>query len=483
MYQFPCAVPEDVGVPSRAICHFIKKLEKYQIPMHSILMARHGKLITEGYYAPYDADTLHRMFSVSKSFTSAAIGLMAEEGRISLDDPVIQYFPDKLPHQIHPWIARMTIRDMLKMQTCHTGTTYKLHPERDWVESFFITEPSHQPGTVFNYDTSSSHTLCALVERLAEKPMLDYLRDRFLTHAGFSTQAYMIKDPFGISMGGSGLMATPKDLLLFALIIMNNGNLGGTQLLPDWYIREAVSQQADTLMNGAAREECQGYGYQFWRISQDGFACYGMGGQLAICLPGYDFICVTTGDTQGIQGGNQTIYNTLYEEVLPYLTESTLPADPGEQQKLKGLLRQLSIKPLDGNSTSSLMSEIQGLSFQLQKNSSGFTSLLLEFDTEHQEGRLNIGWEDQSLTLHFGLGHMVTGSFPIYAQRCAASGCWLAEDTLYIKSHLIDECVGSVHCKLVFRNHTVTVFMKKIEETYFNEFSGYFYGTCSGRQE
>ncbi len=474
--MLPCAVPEYMGVPSKAIIKFIQRLEEYQIPMHSILIARYGRLITEAYYSPCDNHTLHRMFSVSKSFTSVAIGLMAEEGRLSLDDPIIQYFPDKLPEKVHPWIARLTIRDMLKMQTCHSAATYKSHPERDWVESFFTTKPSHPPGTVFNYDTSSSHTLCALAERLAGKPMLDYLRDRFLNQIGFSREAYMIKDPFGISMGGSGLMATSMDLLRFALAVMNGGTPDGKELLPKGYLKEALSHQTDTLLSGATLDERQGYGYQFWRIQKEGFACYGMGGQLAICIPKYDLICVTTADTQEIQGGNQLIYNSLYDEISPYLSEEALPPDIPAQTRLEDLVNHLSIRPLYGKAASPLTAEIQEKVYRLSANSSGFTSLSLRFHEKNSDGLLILSIGTQIQILPFGLGRMLTGRFPIYGQKCATSGTWLSEDTLYIKSHLIDECVGSVHFQLVFRDDGVTVYMKKIEETYFNEFTGYLYG-------
>ncbi len=477
MNPIPYAAPTDMGVPSHAIYNFIRKLEESRIPMHSILLARHGSLIAEAYYSPFKANTLHRMFSVSKSFTSVAIGLLAEERKLSLDDPIVTYFPDKVPENVHPWISRMTIRDMLKMETCRSITTYKLHPEKDWVESFFITEPGHEPGTVFHYDTSSSHTLCALVERLSGMPMLDYMRERYLDQAGFSRDAYMLKDPFGISMGGSGLMATPMDLMIFALIIMNGGSLNGKEYLPERYIRAAVSHQTHTLMNGPVLEECQGYGYQFWRIRHEGFACYGMGGQLAVCLPEYGFICVTTADTQGIQGGNQTIYNSLYEELLPYLSERPLPADPSGQARLEACIRNLCIQPLQGMTSSPVMADIHARSYRLKANSSGFASISLEFDSEGKEGLLIIRKENERLDLPFGFGRMAPGSFPIYSQRCVTSGIWLSEDKLYIKSHIIDECIGSVHFQFVFRENTVTVCMKKIEETYFTEFMGWLYGT------
>lgn len=309
--------PEEVGVSSESMNRFFHRLRLHKLPMDSILLARHGKLIGEVYYKPYTPKTLHRMYSISKSFTSIGIGLLIEEGRIKLEDPIIRYFPDKLPKDLHPWIAAMTIEDMLKMQTCHLRTTYKEDLSKDWVESFFTTKPDHAPGTIFRYDTSSSHTLSALIERMTEKSMMDYLREKFLDEIGFSKEAYFLKDPFGISMGGSGLVATPMDILRFALIIMNYGKEGNRQLIPAWYIKEAVSHQTDNFVEGAIYEETLGYGYQFWCIRHGGFACYGLGGQLAICLPKQDFICITTGDTTSIKGGNQYIYDSLYEEILP----------------------------------------------------------------------------------------------------------------------------------------------------------------------
>lgn len=147
--------------------------------MHSLLLMHHDRLVFEGYYAPLTAHSLHRMFSISKSFTSIAIGLLADEGRLSLEDPVIKYFPEKLPDKdsIHPWVARMTIKDMLMMRTCHASTTYKLDMSSDWVASFFTTQPTHPPGTIFHYDTSAAHTLCALAEKLTGQNMLDYIKE------------------------------------------------------------------------------------------------------------------------------------------------------------------------------------------------------------------------------------------------------------------------------------------------------------------
>ena len=137
-------------------------------------------MIMEAYYQPYDKEKLHRMFSETKSYTSLGIGLLVSDGVIRLEDKICQYFPEYLPGKVHPWLEEMTIKDMLRMETCHNMTTYKkTSTTENWVRSFFQTVPTHRPGQIFMYDTSASHTLCALVEKLTGQKLLDFLKDWF----------------------------------------------------------------------------------------------------------------------------------------------------------------------------------------------------------------------------------------------------------------------------------------------------------------
>ncbi len=474
MLSIAYGTPEETGIPSTRICNFIQQLAKNEIPMHSLLLLHQDKLIAEGYYAPYTADTLHRMFSISKSFTAIAIGFLLEEGRISLDDTIVTYFPDKVPADVHPWIASMTIRDMLMMRTCHASTTYKLDMRSDWVESFFTVPPTHPSGKLFHYDTSSAHTLCALVERLTGMPMLNYLKEK-LAPLHLSDASYMLTDPFGVSMGGSGLVATPMDLLKFGYFIAHEGMIDGKQLLCASYIKTATSHLTDTCLTAPVRSEACGYGYQFWRNERGGYVCYGMGGQLIIFLPQYELICVTTADTQGIGGGNQFIYDALYEEILPFIQRNPLPADEKSHSALCTLLKNLQIEPLSGSATSPLTASVSRITWNLQENAMGFSAL--RFDFSDTAGILFFQLNGSPYSLSFGMGHLLTGNFPVYDMRCAASAVWLRSDTLYIKAHIIDEYIGSVHFEFVFGDDDVTVFLKKQEESLFHEFSGHLYGT------
>ena len=310
--------PKECGIFSNAVTKFINNINLENIPLHSFILYHNNKIISEIYYPPFNQNSLQEMCSITKSFVSLGIGILANKGAINLDDCIVKYFNEYIYTTPHPWLSSMTIRHMLSMQSCHSSTTYKKDLTQDWVKSFFTTPPDRQPGTGFSYDTSSTHTLCALVEKISGMPLLDFLRQEFLNFIDFSKEAYIKKDPFGVSIGGSGLMAKSTDILKLGILIMNNGIYDNKQLLPQWYLKEAVSQQVSTI-NQPYTDEQQGYGYQFWRFSHNGYGCYGMGGQFLLCYPHHNLICVTTTSPTNPKGTHQLILNSIYANIFPYL--------------------------------------------------------------------------------------------------------------------------------------------------------------------
>jgi CubicO group peptidase (beta-lactamase class C family) len=488
--QIPVVTPEEAGIPSEAVKRFLHRLEANQIPMHSVLLLHKDKLFLQSYYAPYTSDMLHRMFSISKSLTALAIALLAEDGLIhSLDDPICDYFPEYVTEHTHPWILAMTIREMLSMRTCHASTTYKLDGQSHWVESFFTVPPTHPSGKLFHYDTSAPHTLAALVEKLSGQDMLDYLRVKCLDTIGFSQEAYMIKDPFGVSMGGSGLVATSMDMLRLGLLLLHHGKDGEMQLLPPAFLAEAISLQSETMVTAPCRSEACGYGYQIWKNEQAGWVCYGMGGQLIIGEPSLDFLCVTTADTQGIGGGNQMIYDALYQEIYPYLSrhqsdKAQICESPAKHPTLygsdsgttysehdDGAAMGLAIAsiPCRGNAPACFKS---GRKYHLLDNPQGFREISLSLNPAAGTGQLRYLLQDQAYSLPFGLGEQVMTTFPAYSFLGCASGNWLSDGTFYIRFHLLDEVIGSIHFQLSFGDEDITVFIRKQEESYFQEYDG-----------
>lgn len=486
MLTFEKISPEKAGVPTDCIQRFTARLAKKQIPMHSLLLARQDQLFFEGYYAPCTADTLHRMFSVSKSFTAVAVFFLAEEARLHLDDPIVSYFPEKLPQKVHPWIASMTIRDMLMMRSCHAATTYKTDMTSDWVESYFTTPPTHPAGTLFSYDTSAPHTLCALVEKLTGMDMLDYLKEK-LSPLALSACSYLLKDPFGVSMGGTGLVALPMDLIKFGFFLLRRGNVCGKQLLPASWLDMAVSGLSATCVTAPLPSEAQGYGMQFWRGEKNNYVCYGMGGQFIIVFPDCGLICATTADTQSVAGGNQQIYDALYEEILPAVQNTPLPETPETRLLLSRTLDTLRLAPLPKTPLSADIKKtarrVNGQTFYVQTTPSDFERFTLQFDPEDTAsdspagGSLTFVLRQQTCTVVFGIGQMRTGTFPLYHLNYAADGAWLSDGTFYIKAHIIDSYVGCVQFQLSFRDDSLIVFLRKKEESLFQEFDCHLYCT------
>ena len=472
------STPEAQGIPSKALERFVDKLKEQKIPVHSILMARHGHMIMEAYYQPYDKEKLHRMFSETKSFTSLGIGLLVSDGVIRLEDKICQYFPEYLPGEVHPWLEEMTIKDMLRMETCHNMTTYKkTSTTENWVRSFFQTVPTHRPGQIFMYDTSASHTLCALVEKLTGQKLLDFLKDRILRQIGFSEESYIMEDPFGVSMGGTGLMAKPTDMLKVGLMLLNGGKdpddygkEDGRQVYPKEYLDQALKFQTSTIMS-SLRD--WGYGFQFWKMPDNGFAMIGMGSQDTMCFPEQDMVITMTSDTQGIPNGSDMILNLIRTEIFEQLSDQPLPELGETEQKLwKEKLEKLELPVLEDWGGENVSQMVNGKDYKFYVNKEGFYRMRLSFETD-QTGVLEYENESGNHQIPFGMGNHQIGMFPEYDQLCASSGAWCSKDTFYVCCQLIDESVAAVHFKLVFaENGTMTILMKKTEETKFNEFQG-----------
>lgn len=220
--------PESMGVPSRRILAFLQKNDQAGCCLHGFCILRHGSIIAEGYYPPFSKERRHRMYSSSKSITALAVGLLADEGKIHLEDSICEYFRDHQPSKIHPWIQETTIRDMLRMATPFVTSPYEMidNEGHDWIRMTYECPPTHRPGQIFSYDTSVAMMLAALVEEKSGMELMDYLRSR-LKPLELSSDMGCVKVPNGqSSWGGSGVLCTLRDLAKLAQLSPESGMLG-----------------------------------------------------------------------------------------------------------------------------------------------------------------------------------------------------------------------------------------------------------------
>ncbi len=219
------STPEAQGIPSAAILAFVRAAEQQELELHSFMLLRHGQVVGEGWWNPFGPDDLHHLYSLSKSFTSTAVGFATGEGRLSVEDTVLSFFPDDAPEQVHANLAAMRVRHLLSMSTGHDKDSMEAlfeQPEGNWVRGFLAAPVEHEPGTHFVYNSGATYMLSAIVQKLTGLTLLDYLRPRLLTPLAIE-QATWQSDPRGINVGGWGLSITTEAIARFGQLYLQHG--------------------------------------------------------------------------------------------------------------------------------------------------------------------------------------------------------------------------------------------------------------------
>ncbi|WP_431804878.1 HAD-IA family hydrolase [Microbacterium sp. bgisy203] len=284
--------PEDLGIPAPAFLALADRLEEEGLDPHALLVARHGEVAFETAWAPYRLDRPALVYSASKTFTSLAIGFLADEGRLSLDGDAGAILGVEDP-------AGITVRHLLTMNTGHSGP--QIDAIGDDPRRLFSVAPEHAPGTHFAYNSPATHALSAIVTALTGDPLTVYLRPRLLDPLGIGDRWMR---PFGgIEHGASGFHLTVEDLARTAIMLGDGGVVDGAGVVPAWYVEELSRPWSDTaVFDGPAAAEGEvgdwslGYGYQVWR-GRHGFRLDGAAGQFGLVLPEQGLVIAYQGAT------------------------------------------------------------------------------------------------------------------------------------------------------------------------------------------
>ena len=341
--MFEKITPEQAGISSKTVLKFFKRIEKRGARTHGFLMMKDGKIFTEAYWKPFHQDFNHRMYSQTKSFVGVAIGLLIEEGKLSLEDEVADYFPEKIEIELHRYLKEQTVRDMLTMSTVGSCRWWFNSGDPDRTHLYFNNErPMRPSGTIWEYDSPGSQVLCSLVEKLAGKPMLDYMKEKLFNKMGTFQNATILKCPNGDSWGDSAMVCTLRDMASFGQLVMNYGVWEGERLTGEAYLKEASSKIVDNSETSHYTPYgCQGYGYQIWRVENNGFAFVGMGDQLTLCYPDTGLIFTWTSDNQGTPFNRQYTLTLLEDMFVDEMSDTPLEEDETAQKELNEYLTMM----------------------------------------------------------------------------------------------------------------------------------------------
>ena len=334
--------PSAAGVDARGILGFLDAVEADPaIRPHALVVLRNGARIAEGSWAPFDADRVQLMYSVSKSFTSTAAGLARQEGLLDLDATVLSYFPELDADVTDPRSRAMTVRHIASMSSGHAVDTITIAQERDpldVVRGFLLTPPDAEPGTLFAYNQPCTYTLAAIVQRLTGQTLVEYLRPRLFEPLGID-EAFWVELPAGRNLGFSGLHVTIDAVARLGELYRRGGMWGDRRVLDAEWVSLATTRHIATPPVGAPDWE-QGYGFQFW-IARHGYRGDGAYGQFCVVVPESGLVVAMTSETEPMQH----VLDALWTHLLPAIDA---PADPADDDLLAARLASLSIAPHGG---------------------------------------------------------------------------------------------------------------------------------------
>jgi CubicO group peptidase (beta-lactamase class C family) len=432
----PRSTPEAQGIASTAILAFIEEAEQSLDALHSIMLLRHGHVVAEGWWAPYAPERPHMLFSLSKSFTSTAVGMAAAEGLLSLDDPVLPYFPEEAPAKPSKRLAAMKIRHLLSMSTGHTeDTTAFMRGSRDgnWAKAFLRRPVRRNPGTHFLYNTGATYMLSAIVQRVSGATLTDYLRPRLFDPLGIE-YAVWESCPRGVNVGGFGLNITTDSIARFGQLYLQDGVWNGQRLLTEGWVAQA---SAAHISNGDDPQSdwAQGYGFQFWRCRHGAYRGDGAFGQYCIIMPEQDAVLAIT---SGL-GPMQPPLDLVWKHLLPAMGPAPRAADPAAAEALTRKLAALAFMPQPGNRTSPEAAHVMGHTYTIEPNVAGVVSVRL--DAAGDDQRITVRDTNGEHTIVCGAGRWIEGVTSLdrgIPRAVAASGAW-SDDNTYVAQLLAYE--------------------------------------------
>ncbi|HLY70560.1 MAG TPA: serine hydrolase [Puia sp.] len=387
--NLPRSLPEQQGVSSADIINFLEAAAKSKTEFHSFMLLRHGKVVAEGWWNPYQPELRHTLYSCSKSFTATAIGFALNEKLLSLNDKVVSFFPNDLPDPVSPYLAELTVKDVLMMSDGMDPDPSFTVASRDsnWIKGFLAVTIKNEPGTKFLYNSLGTYMLSAIIQKITGQKTVDYLKSRLFDPLGIKGIDWET-DRKGINTGGWGLRVKTADMAKFAELFLQKGKWNGKQILPASWVEEAstmkIMQDPDAPQSKKDSSDwLQGYCYQMWRCRNNAYRGDGAYGQFMIVMPDQDAALAITAETANMQEE----INLVWKYLLPAFKNGPLPDDKSEDLKLHEMIKTLAL-PVPAKNKEVIQSSISGKTFAVESNKMQWQQIGFDFSNEGCKVRL-----------------------------------------------------------------------------------------------
>lgn len=340
------ADPADHGLDAATLDTIPAFVESNLPYLDSLLIIRYGYVVYESYYNGYDADTLHDIASVTKSWTSVLVGIAQAQGHLTdLDATLPTLLPDYFADDAHADKRDITLRHLLMMRS---GVEYEDNllntggygsPEemlsRDLTALALDFPMAYAPGEAWNYSTLDSQLISAIVQQATGQPLHEFVVPNLFEPLGI-TNFEWVRSAMGQTMGGGGLQLTPRSMAKLGLLYLHNGLWDGEQIVPAEWVAQSLTPQGEAFYPPTDQNEIiEWYGYHWWTWKGDwfyGFRTFqanGYGGQQVMVFPELDLILVTTANLTDVLPDAATeqereIGRIVLEFIFPALTDVEL---------------------------------------------------------------------------------------------------------------------------------------------------------------
>ncbi|MEE1929367.1 serine hydrolase domain-containing protein [Streptomyces sp. TRM 70351] len=342
----PRSAPAASGISSRSVAALLDRLEARSVECHSLMVVRRGHVVAEGWWAPYSAGRPHLLYSLTKSFTSVAVGLAVADGLLAPDDRVVDVLPDHVPAGLPEQGRRLTVHHLLSMTAGHRTDSLAEAWQRepgDLVKGFLRVPFPEPEGTRHAYDNPTTFVLARMVERVTGRGLAELLDERLFTPMGVD-HAEWDRVASGAVFGFHGLHLTTEAVAAFGELLLRGGLWNGRRLVPREWVELATRRHIGTRQIddwSKNPDALCGYGYQFW-MSQHGYRGEGAYGQLCVVVPSHELVVAVTGAVPQAEA----VLGPLWECLLPGLDQAGSTRD---DEILAGRLRRLSLEPVPGS--------------------------------------------------------------------------------------------------------------------------------------
>ncbi len=321
-----------------ALYNFVSECESNEkINIINFALIQNDDVLAQFCKKPYRKNSKQILFSMTKSFTSLAVGIAIEKDILCLEDYMVSFFPEELPPKPHPNLFKIQIQHLLTMTTgIHDNTYSELFPQPNWIKAFLAQDFPHEPGMYYRYSTHATHMLSAIIQKVSKTSLENFLNDNMFSLMDI-TQVQWEHSPEGLTSGGMGLSLYPSSLIKVACMLLNKGVYNGKRIISEEYITLATSPQTvkqDDVNDPDKYFSGYQYGFQFHVSPNNTYRADGAFGQFCVVSPGKNFAIIAT--------SQKTEPESFLALIDRYLIYSGAYVDAISQKQLDSYLSELS---------------------------------------------------------------------------------------------------------------------------------------------